>query len=404
MENLGGDPALLELSSALQYAVRQLQTLEALTDDSGERQLDCAAARVVCAFRDGRGQEFWPNSTDQDAWVAAVARCYQQSPTGGTTLEFVDTATCAVRGRPGTTVPLPSFNLALITKQVYTVGTGGTANARQYEHFCKPSLVEVDGAESLRLTVARSALDVAANADALEQFLTEVLDTRRNGTGLAALAERQRLLAEAQLQNLNLTTSVEGWLGQVRSAALGNLGTRLSNLETDAQDIRQNFNSLTQNLEARFGALNGSLQDAQRLVDGLQDGSDRLVAEIRALGGAVTQAQGATRGLMTQFASVMGKSSATAAEVAGLAQRLLYGRERYRQHVGHVHEELALSLPHGLYPFLPTTPYGAAPGQAREYGVAPRELAGPDATAPVHESRLWQAVLVLREWGDVMIP
>eukprot|EP00808_Paulinella_micropora_P022856 g2260.t1 len=104
-------------------------------------------------------------------------------------------------------------------------------------------------------------------------------------------------------------------------AALGNLGTRLSNLETDAQNVRLDFNSLTQNLEARFGALDGSLQDAQRLVDGLEEGSDRLVAEIRALGGAVTQAQGATRGLMTQFTSVMGKSSATAAEVAGLAQR-----------------------------------------------------------------------------------
>eukprot|EP00808_Paulinella_micropora_P022855 g2259.t1 len=170
MENLGEDPALLELSSALQYAVRQLQTLEALTDDSGGPQLDCAAARAVCAYRDGQGREFWPNSTDRDAWAAAVARCFQQTPAGETTLEFVDTATCEMRGRPGTTVPLPSFNRALITKQVYKVGTGGTAHARQYEHACKPSLVEVDGAESLRLTVARSALDVAANADALEQF------------------------------------------------------------------------------------------------------------------------------------------------------------------------------------------------------------------------------------------
>eukprot|EP00808_Paulinella_micropora_P029034 g19451.t1 len=392
MRNLGEDPAVLELSSALQYAVRQLQTLEALTNDGGGPQLDCTAARAVCAYRDAQGREFWPNSTDKDAWIAAMRRCYQQSPAGETKLEFVAAATCEVRGQPGTTVPLPSFNRALITKQVYKVGTGGTANARSYDYPCKPSLVEVDGAESLRLTVARSALDVAANADALEQFLTQVLDTRKNGTGLAALAERQRVLAEAQLQNLNLTTNLEGWLGQVMGAALGNLGTRLSNLETDAESIRQNFNSKTQDLAAKFGALDGSLQEAQRLVDGLEEGSDRLVAEIRALGGAVAQAQGATRGLMTQFASVVGKSSATAAEVAGLAQRLLYGRERYREHVGHVHEELALALPHGLYPFLPSTPYGAAPGEAREYGVAPRALAGPDATAPVHESRLWQAV------------
>ena len=390
--SLGDDPAVLAQSSAMQYAIRQLQTLEALTDESGLPQLDCTEARSVCALRDAQGQAFWPNSTDRSAWDHAVTSCYRQSEAGETKLEFVDKATCAVRGQPGTTVPLPSFNRALITKQVYKVGTGGTANARQYEHVCKPSLVEVDGAESLRLTVARSALDVAANADALELFLTDLLDTRRNGTGLGKIAERQRQLAEEQLQNLNLTTSVEGWLGEVMSASLGNLGTRLSNLETDARDIKQNFNSLTQGLEARFGALDDSLRGAQQLVDGLDEDRHRLVAEIRALGAAVAEAQGTTKGLMAQFASVLGKSSSTAAEVSGLAQRLLYGRERYRQHVGHVHEELALSLPRGLFPFLPTTPYGAAPGEAREYGVAPRELAGPDATAPVHESRLWQAV------------
>eukprot|EP00808_Paulinella_micropora_P025789 g44989.t1 len=345
-----------------------------------------------------------PSTSCSGPWFT---QCFGEATTASATTADAEASTAAeVRAVPEATCTLngarsrlPSFNRLLLTKETYDFRTGGTVLADdckpipcksksgyRFEPKCKPSFVTSQTSQTLRLTVAKAALDVAANAAALENFVAEPTGRKAGNNSLTAIAQSQVDAMEAQVKALNLSADINDWLDSVQQASLANLQDRLKNLSFGVAEYTARFDTQSAKIEGHFAELSSQLTKVRAQIARLDEGSGRAVAELRQLADAVDEALNVTARLMQDFAVVMGKSAANSAEVAALARRLLYGRQRYVAHVRDVQEELALTDV-GEVPFLPTTPYD----NGTEYGVAPRRLAGAAATAPAHETRLWQA-------------